>query len=103
MEFSSQSQPARRASHRFEPPPSGVAREPIVVLLIEDDDGDALLVEELLSDGALNVRLIRSRTLREGLDRLPARSLACCSTSGCPMWSAWIRSDASGPWRRGSP
>jgi hypothetical protein len=64
MESTSHSQPARPASHRFDPPPSGVAREPIVVLLIEDDDGDALLVEEQLADSGLNVRLIRSRTLR---------------------------------------
>ena len=41
------------------------------VLLIEDDDGDALLVEDLLSDAAPHVRLIRSRTLHDALGRLP--------------------------------
>lgn len=41
------------------------------VLLVEDDDGDALLVEELLTEASLDVRLIRGRTVREALDVLP--------------------------------
>jgi serine phosphatase RsbU (regulator of sigma subunit) len=49
--------------------PLGV-RHQIVVLLVEDDDGDALLVEELLAEGALDVRLVRSRTMREALGQL---------------------------------
>ncbi len=41
------------------------------VLLIEDDDGDALLVEDFLAEGSLDVRLLRARTLSEALDELP--------------------------------
>jgi serine phosphatase RsbU (regulator of sigma subunit) len=41
------------------------------VLLVEDDDGDALLVEELLRSGALDVRLVRGRTVRDALRELP--------------------------------
>jgi CheY-like chemotaxis protein len=48
-----------------------VAPDRSAVLLIEDDDGDALLVEDLLSDAAPHVRLIRSRTLHDALGRLP--------------------------------
>jgi len=40
------------------------------VLLIEDDDDDALIVSDLLADGAPDVRLRRGRTLAEGLGRL---------------------------------
>ncbi len=40
------------------------------MLLIEDDDDDALIVEDLLEDSALDVRLLRGRTLEEGLTRL---------------------------------
>ncbi len=42
----------------------------IGVLLVEDDDGDALLVEDLLSEGSLDVRLVRGRTVREALGEL---------------------------------
>ena len=73
MEFTSHSGSAPRLARELEPPPVGIAPELLVVLLIEDDDGDALLVEDLLADSALNVRLVRSRTLREGLDRLPGQ------------------------------
>jgi serine phosphatase RsbU (regulator of sigma subunit) len=41
------------------------------VLLVEDDDGDALLVEDLLTRGSLDVRLVRGRTVREALGELP--------------------------------
>jgi serine phosphatase RsbU (regulator of sigma subunit) len=47
------------------------ARNRIGVLLVEDDDGDALLVEELLSRGSLDVGLVRRRTVREALSELP--------------------------------
>jgi len=40
---------------------------PIALLLVEDDDGDALLVEEHLSDAGLDVRLERARTLDEAM------------------------------------
>jgi serine phosphatase RsbU (regulator of sigma subunit) len=43
---------------------------PIAVLLVEDDDGDALLVEEHLSDAGLDARLVRARTLDEATARL---------------------------------
>jgi serine phosphatase RsbU (regulator of sigma subunit) len=43
----------------------------MAVLLIEDDDDDALIVEDLLDDGSLDVRLLRGRTLQEGLQALP--------------------------------
>lgn len=46
------------------------------VLLIEDDDDDALIVEDLLEDSELDVRLLRARTLAEGVGRL-ADSLDC--------------------------
>jgi serine phosphatase RsbU (regulator of sigma subunit) len=46
-------------------------RNRIGVLLVEDDDGDALLVEELLSESSLDVRLIRGRTVSEALQELP--------------------------------
>src|SRR5450755_3280139 len=73
MEFTSHSGSAPRLARELEPPPVGIAPELLVVLLIEDDDGDALLVDDLLADSALNVRLVRSRSLREGLDRLPGQ------------------------------
>ncbi|MEA2146486.1 MAG: hypothetical protein QOG59_2073, partial [Solirubrobacteraceae bacterium] len=41
------------------------------VLLIEDDDDDALIVEDLLAESSLAVRLGRGRTLEEGLAQLP--------------------------------
>ena len=41
------------------------------VLLIEDDDEDAFLVEELLAESSLDVRVVRGRTLREALGELP--------------------------------
>jgi serine phosphatase RsbU (regulator of sigma subunit) len=47
------------------------AQNRIGVLLVEDDDGDALLVEELLTGGSLDVRLARGRTVREALEELP--------------------------------
>lgn len=42
----------------------------ITLLLVEDDDGDALLVEEHLSDAGLDVRLVRARSLDEAVARL---------------------------------
>jgi serine phosphatase RsbU (regulator of sigma subunit) len=42
------------------------------VLLVEDDDDDALIVEDLLDDSELDVRLLRARTLEEGLTQLGA-------------------------------
>jgi serine phosphatase RsbU (regulator of sigma subunit) len=49
------------------------ARSPdgLDVLLIEDDDDDAFIVEELLAESHLGARLIRGRTLQEGLAELP--------------------------------
>ncbi|MFC5290357.1 PP2C family protein-serine/threonine phosphatase [Actinokineospora guangxiensis] len=44
---------------------SVTARDVVNVLLVEDDAGDALLVEELLSDGDAEVRLTTVRTVAE--------------------------------------
>src|SRR5207245_2308350 len=51
-------------------PVSTASGAPIVVLLIEDDDDDALIVEDLLDSSALDVTLLRGRTLGEGLAQL---------------------------------
>ncbi|HEX6021019.1 MAG TPA: fused response regulator/phosphatase, partial [Solirubrobacter sp.] len=45
------------------PPDSAAASSPIQILLVEDDDGDALLVEELLSVSGAHVKLVRRQTL----------------------------------------
>ncbi|MEA2301271.1 MAG: hypothetical protein QOE44_1806 [Solirubrobacteraceae bacterium] len=44
--------------------------EGVGVLLIEDDDGDALLVADLLEDGASEVGLTRARSLHQALAEL---------------------------------
>ena len=49
---------------------------PIALLLVEDDDGDALLVEEHLSDAGLDARLVRARTLDEATAHLDSESEA---------------------------
>ena len=46
------------------------------VLLIEDDDDDALIVEDLLEESAWTSRLLRARSLEEGLAQL-AGSVDC--------------------------
>jgi serine phosphatase RsbU (regulator of sigma subunit) len=51
----------------------GIASAPsdaIRVLLVEDDDGDALLVDDLLSEALPGVRIARSRTFGEALAEL---------------------------------
>ncbi|MBN0041506.1 fused response regulator/phosphatase [Cellulosimicrobium cellulans] len=47
------------------------------MLLVEDDDGDAILVEELLSDGDLTVELHRATTLDAALEELVSRDVDC--------------------------
>ncbi len=47
-------------------------RDAIGVLLVEDDDGDALLVDDLLTEALPNVQITRSRTLGEALAELDA-------------------------------
>jgi serine phosphatase RsbU (regulator of sigma subunit) len=42
------------------------------VLLVEDDDGDALIVDDLLSEALPDVRIIRSRRFSDALDTLDA-------------------------------
>jgi DNA-binding response OmpR family regulator len=44
-------------------PPETVTAATIRILLVEDDDGDALLVEELLSFSGAPVELVRAQTL----------------------------------------
>lgn len=51
------------------------APEPLHVLLIEDDDGDALLVEELLTEAAVPVTAHRARSLAEALP--PPAEVSC--------------------------
>jgi serine phosphatase RsbU (regulator of sigma subunit) len=43
---------------------------PVRVLIVDDDDADALLVEELFADSALDVALDRARSIDEALGRL---------------------------------
>jgi serine phosphatase RsbU (regulator of sigma subunit) len=54
------------------PPSPATGTSPIRLLLVEDDDGDALLVEELLSISGTRMELVRAQTLaearREALD-----------------------------------
>ena len=47
------------------------------LLLVEDDPGDALLVEEYLSDTALNVRLNWSQTLADAMGRMAQEAPDC--------------------------
>ncbi|WP_435867502.1 PP2C family protein-serine/threonine phosphatase [Streptomyces xanthophaeus] len=47
------------------------------VLVIEDDEGDALLVEELVQDSGIDVRLDRARSLAQALDLLKSTSPQC--------------------------
>jgi serine phosphatase RsbU (regulator of sigma subunit) len=43
------------------------------VLLVEDDDGDALIVDDLLSEALPGARIARSRTFSDALDELDSR------------------------------
>ncbi len=52
--------------------PSSSTHDAIVVLLVEDDDGDALLVDDLLTDALPGARITRSRTFGEALAELDA-------------------------------
>jgi serine phosphatase RsbU (regulator of sigma subunit) len=52
---------------------SGAQLTTMGVLLIEDDDEDALIVEDLLAESSMDARLVRARTLQEGLRALPGR------------------------------
>ncbi|MFI8391920.1 PP2C family protein-serine/threonine phosphatase [Streptomyces sp. NPDC085540] len=47
------------------------------VLLIEDDEGDAVLVEELVEDSGIEVRLGRARSLTDALHLLEAEAPEC--------------------------
>jgi len=47
-------------------------RDAISVLLVEDDDGDALIVDDLLSDALPSARITRSRTFADALVELDA-------------------------------
>jgi serine phosphatase RsbU (regulator of sigma subunit) len=58
------------AAQRGVPPTP--AQDVIRVLLVEDDDGDALLVDDLLTEALPGARIARSRTLGDALARLDA-------------------------------
>jgi serine phosphatase RsbU (regulator of sigma subunit) len=47
-------------------------RRAITVLLVEDDDGDALIVDDLLSDTLPSAEITRSRTFADALTQLDA-------------------------------
>ncbi len=74
---------------------------PLQLLLVEDDLGDAVLVQELLSDAAphLQVTSTSARSARPRSD-CPAASTASCSTSACPTPSGWSRSSGCAASRR---
>jgi DNA-binding response OmpR family regulator len=57
-------------------PPAGSATSPTRILLVEDDDGDALLVEELLSLTGARVDFVRALTLTSAL-RVPLEDIDC--------------------------
>jgi serine phosphatase RsbU (regulator of sigma subunit) len=54
------------------------------LLLIEDDDGDALLVDEALREGKLQVELTMARSLAEGLGLLSTRPQCVLLDLGLP-------------------
>jgi serine phosphatase RsbU (regulator of sigma subunit) len=45
----------------------------IAVLLVEDDDGDALIVDDLLSEALAGARITRSRTFADALEELSSQ------------------------------
>jgi serine phosphatase RsbU (regulator of sigma subunit) len=53
--------------------PSAPVGDAITVLLVEDDDGDALIVDDLLSEALPGSRITRSRTFADALDELGPR------------------------------
>lgn len=63
---------------------------PPTVLLIEDDPGDALLVEELVADSDVPLRLSLAGTLAEAITALETQTpSASSSTSICRTPRAW--------------
>jgi serine phosphatase RsbU (regulator of sigma subunit) len=57
--------------------PQGVYDQPVLsVLLVEDDDGDALIVDDLLSEALPETRISRSRRFSDALDMLDS-SIDC--------------------------
>ena len=58
-------------------PAPAPAAEAFRLLLVEDDAGDALLVEEYLSDTSLRVRLHWSQTLADAMDRMAQEAPDC--------------------------
>ncbi|MEV7560786.1 SpoIIE family protein phosphatase [Streptomyces sp. NPDC089795] len=77
--------PSRQAANPPRPATSGEPDDslalwngvPPYVLLIEDDEGDAVLVEELVDDSGIDVRLGRAASLADALDLLAAEAPEC--------------------------
>ena len=53
-------------------PPAVYDPQVLSVLLVEDDDGDALIVDDLLSEALPDARIVRSRRFSDALDTLNA-------------------------------
>lgn len=70
--------PASRETTRGDDPAAALWNgRPPTVLLIEDDPGDALLVEELVADSELPLRLSLARTLAEAVTALESEVPQC--------------------------
>ncbi|GGZ82036.1 fused response regulator/phosphatase [Streptomyces subrutilus] len=70
-------QPRQASAFERDPLQSLWSGRPPHVLLIEDDEGDALLVEELVEDSGVDVRLGRARSLADALSLLDTDTPQC--------------------------
>jgi CheY-like chemotaxis protein len=72
--------PAQPGDGHASGPETAAARpgDPAAVLLVEDDSGDAVLIEELLSDSGLRASLVRVSTLGEAMELLSRGGVPSC-------------------------